>query len=596
MSAAQIETQANTIDNMPFNAAAHQDNETAVEQTDKAKEGAPANGESAKANPILPPSDHCSLRCDCVPTESYLSVQPSAENPYTVLLAKQAVEDLGESGSNADGMETDSSGYIYAGAPEHNVVTRYNPATRVMEPFVRAPYIQNGVPGEMLRSFSFLALWAAVTAAQATGSVFDFPEYPHAGTPDPNSTFANAVAPLPSSVAKNPTLAGAYIHYDTGLYGPKLELVHAYYNYWPVGVGVASDGTVFTTLPRGNETFTLAVFNSTTTEAPWPNEDWNTPPAFENASNPGYSVVTEKFLYIQSVVVDGLDRVWALDTGRPEVNGSYLLAAVPGGPKLIGFYLNGTNFAAYTFPSSVVYADSSVNDVRFDLRGGGYAYITDSSPNHPGIVVLELATGASWRHLDAHPSTTPDNSFVPVYDGVPFYLHPITAPYAVNNFGLYAADGIALSPDGAYLYYAPLASRQLWRVPTSYLKVQPSAENPYAALLAKQAVENLGESGSNADGMETDSSGYIYAGAPEHNAVTRYNPATGVMEPFVRAPYIQWPDTLSIVTLQTGESYVYFTCNQLWLGPNYQNGTDLRTKPYAMFRAPIEANKAAQTD
>ena len=146
-------------------------------------------------------------------------------------------------------------------------------------------------------------------------------------------------------------------------------------------------------------------------------QEWNTPPAFANASNPGYSVATDKLLFVQAVIVDGLDRVWALDTGRPEVNGSYLLAAVPGGPKIVGFYLNGTNFATYTFPANVVYADSSINDVRFDLRGGGYAYLTDSSPNRPGLIVLNMETGESWRHLDNHESVTPDNGFVPVYDG-----------------------------------------------------------------------------------------------------------------------------------------------------------------------------------
>lgn len=70
------------------------------------------------------------------------------------------------------------------------------------------------------------------------------------------------------------------------------------------------------------------------------------------------------------------------------------------------------------------------------------------------------------------------------------------------------------APDGEYLYFAPLASRQFWRIPTSYLKVAPGPDAPHAYMLAKQAVEHLGESGSNADGMETDSSGYIYVGAP----------------------------------------------------------------------------------
>lgn len=43
--------------------------------------------------------------------------------------------------------------------------------------------------------------------------------------------------------------------------------------------------------------------------------------------------------------------------------------------------------------------------------------------------------------------------------------------------------------------------------------MQPSAENPYAFLLAKQAVESLGEYVGHADGLETDSSGYIYVGS-----------------------------------------------------------------------------------
>lgn len=36
------------------------------------------------------------------------------------------------------------------------------------------------------------------------------------------------------------------------------------------GVGVSSDGRIFTCFPRGNETFTLGEANSSTTEAPFP--------------------------------------------------------------------------------------------------------------------------------------------------------------------------------------------------------------------------------------------------------------------------------------------------------------------------------------
>ena len=86
---------------------------------------------------------------------------------------------------------------------------------------------------------------------------------------------------------------------------------------------------------------------------------------------------------MQSVVVDALDRVWALDTGRPLVNGQMILGS-QGGPKLVGFDQNGTKVANLVLPAGVAFPDSYLNDVRFDLRastlpaGKGVAYVTDS--------------------------------------------------------------------------------------------------------------------------------------------------------------------------------------------------------------------------
>ncbi|KAL1943936.1 hypothetical protein VTO73DRAFT_3754 [Trametes versicolor] len=437
---------------------------------------------------------------------------------------------------------------------------------------------------------------ASVSQETTVSNVFDFPEYPPPLTPPPNQTVADTVVPLPANeTGGDSALASAKIHVDTGRYGPPIELVHAYFDYWPTGVGVSSDGRIFTCFPRGNETFTLGEINSSTTEAPFPNQDVNTPPMFLNASNPGFSVATDKLLFVQSVVVDGKDRVWALDTGRPRINGTMLNAATPGGPKLVGFDLNGTKVAAITFPATVVAMDSSLNDVRFDLRGGGFAYITDSSPQRPGIVVVNLASGQSWRHLDNHPSVSAESGFISFHNGVPTYLHPPIDPNAITFFNRFAVDGIALSEDGEFLYYTPLAGRRLFRVPTSFLKVQPSSTNPSAIVLANQAVQDLGETGSHADGLETDDRGFIYLGAPEHNAINRFNPKTGLIEPFIRDPAIQWPDTLAVASLRAGGHFLYFTANQLWLSPDYQSGTDLRTKPYALFRVPIEGGKATQT-
>ena len=62
----------------------------------------------------------------------------------------------------------------------------------------------------------------------------------------------------------------------------------------------------------------------------------------------------------------------------------------------------------FLFPTDVALPTTYLNDVRFDLRRGeaGTAFITDSSDQGPnGIIVVDLATGESWRRLHEHPST-----------------------------------------------------------------------------------------------------------------------------------------------------------------------------------------------
>ena len=106
--------------------------------------------------------------------------------------------------------------------------------------------------------------------------------------------------------------------------------------------------------PRGNETYTLGKFVNATAEDAWPNLEWNKQATLISRENSAYSVASNSsFLFVQSVVIDGRDRLWALDTGRPSVNGSYLLAEVPGGPKLVRFDISSKEAEeVITFPSN----------------------------------------------------------------------------------------------------------------------------------------------------------------------------------------------------------------------------------------------------
>lgn len=246
---------------------------------------------------------------------------------------------------------------------------------------------------------------------------------------------------------------------------------------------------------------------------------------------------------MQSVVIDSQDRLWILDTGRALTQDGILVTATYGGPKLVGVNVsNDTVVQTIVFPDTVAYPDSYLNDIRFDLNNN-VAYITDSSnEGRNGIIIVDLASGESWRHLDGLSAVRPADKFVAYLWGVPLY--PISASSGYLGFVNFGSDGIALSADAGTLYFGAVGSRYLYAVPTAALRER----GPNSEILAQIAVQNVGERGVS-DGFETDTNGFIYHGNMEQNAVSFYNPQNGTVSLFVRDPRINWVDTCEYFVL-----------------------------------------------
>ncbi|KAK4991457.1 hypothetical protein LTR50_001849 [Elasticomyces elasticus] len=386
---------------------------------------------------------------------------------------------------------------------------------------------------------------------------------------------------------------------DPGVAGPPLELVHLYYDEFPTGIAVSSAGRMFSNYPGGldsndtnngsNGKYTVAELMPNNTETPYPSAEMNNPPggAINYTTYPPTGANYQQYLIgVQSVVVDPHDRLWILDTGRVSTNNGTLVPASYGGPKLIGVNLsNNTVFQTIVFPTTVAFADSYLNDVRFDLRpnitssGKGVAYITDSSvEGRNGIVIVDLGTGESWRHLTGAAQTRPEQEFVAYVWGVPIYQFQPGGPFTYSSFG---SDGIALSADGSDLYFGSVSGRYLYSVPTKALRDRSATSE----ILAQQMILNRGQKGVS-DGFETDTNGFIYHGNMEQNAISFFNPANGTVTLFVRDPRINWVDTMSTST----NGYLYFTVNQLYLGAGFYPGTDRKTRPFALFRVPLPNN------
>lgn len=349
----------------------------------------------------------------------------------------------------------------------------------------------------------------------------------------------------------------------------ELEIVHTFDGAMPTGVSVSHTGRIFVCFPKWGDKveFTVGEIRDGKLVA-FPDQAWN-----DNESD----VDPNHLVSVQSIVVDPADRLWLLDTGSPMFQ-----PVGTGGPKLVCVDLTTDEVVqTIVFPDTVALPTTYLNDVRFDLRRGeaGYAFITDSSDQGPnGIIVVDLATGRSWRKLHEHPSTkaeTPPGLRM-IVEGVEFLER---SPDGTTSPVTMGADGIAIAADGSRLYYCCLASRTWWSVAVDALVDRDLPDDAVAATL-----RNEGDKGSVGDGMETDVTGRLYVTDGEHNAIHRRLP-DGSWETVVHDERLLWPDTMSVAA----DEHLYVTANQLYRQDKYRGGRDERRKPYVLFRTPVGA-------
>ncbi|MFN9971824.1 MAG: L-dopachrome tautomerase-related protein, partial [Phycisphaerae bacterium] len=321
------------------------------------------------------------------------------------------------------------------------------------------------------------------------------------------------------------------------------------------GVAVSKSGRVFVNSPNWHEghTWSVAEVQPDGTLKPYPDESWN---RYDPRLR---SLPINVFVCVQSVHVDRADRLWILDPGAPQLQGP-----VAGGPKLVRVDL-ATNAVVENLPFGEVVAPkvSYLNDIRVDTRRD-FAYLTDSGLG--GIVVVDLKHDQAWRRLDKHPSVLAER-IVPMVEGRELRFGGGDAKGQVPQIH---SDGLALSPDGSYLYWQALTGRTLYRIRTEVLRDRSLSETQVAA-----AVEKVGTTVVT-DGMEMDANGILYFTALEKDAImyvappdieaaakataaSAAAPATVNVQTLVQDPRIAWPDSFA---LGKGKD-LYFTTAQI---------------------------------
>ncbi|HEY0743939.1 MAG TPA: L-dopachrome tautomerase-related protein, partial [Chryseosolibacter sp.] len=205
---------------------------------------------------------------------------------------------------------------------------------------------------------------------------------------------------------------------------------------------------------------------------------------------------------------------------------------------------------------------SYINDVRVDTKRK-FAYLTNS--NEGGIIVINLESGTIRELLSHHYSVRHDSSFTLIVDGKEFSKND--EPVHLQS------DGIALTYDGEWLYYKPLTDNKLYRIKTEYLRDEQLDDEKREAL-----VEDLGRF-CVTDGMIFDKKGNLYVGDYQNYKMVRIGP-DHKKEDLMEDDRLIWPDSYAI----SDDGYLYISCSQINKQPDYNDGENKRTTPYAIYR------------
>ena len=176
-------------------------------------------------------------------------------------------------------------------------------------------------------------------------------------------------------------------------------------------------------------------------------------------------------------------------------------------------------------PGDVALQGTYLNDIRFS-PDGRTGYITDSG-TRGAIIVVDLESGRSRRTLDGHPSTQVDKSVTVTLDG-----RPLRRPEGRQP--AFASDGIAISNDGATLYWQALTGKTLYSIPTALLRDGVSEAQRAAAVRAVATTFV-------ADGLWMSRAGVLYLTSPTDYSIKRL--AGSGTRTVLTDRRLRWPDT-----------------------------------------------------
>jgi len=316
-------------------------------------------------------------------------------------------------------------------------------------------------------------------------------------------------------------------------------------------VALSEDGRVFVSGPRwtGGQGPALASLDAEGQPSPYPDARWNAWRSGEDAR--------QAFVNINAIHRGPEDSLWVIDTGSPDFGG----APLPGGAKVVRIDLkNGAVLRVYPLGSEIATPQSYVDDIRIH---GTRGYLTDAG--RPGLIVLDLESGAARRVLDNAPSTTAPMDRPILLEGKPVKA-PDGAMLRVH------ADPLELSPDGQWLYFASLHGP--WsRIETRWL--DDANLSPEAVASHVEPWADLPPTG----GTALDANGDLYFSDLAEDAVKKRTP-DGRIETVIADPRLHWVDAPYL----TQDGWLWLPVPQMDRVALFNEGKARTTRPIQLLR------------
>lgn len=182
--------------------------------------------------------------------------------------------------------------------------------------------------------------------------------------------------------------------------------------------------------------------------------------------------VQDAFHGAMGITADGQGRLWMVIPGALEMKATRLLAL----DRETGAIVLDHAF------------ETGVGGFAQDLRvspDGATVYLADTGLlrfTAPSLLVFDVESRETLVRLKGHASVSPQDWVIRKPDGSPHKL-----AFGLLTFSV-GVDGIALTPDGDWLYYATMSHDSLYRIPTKALS-DPSLDDGALANL----IERVGK-------------------------------------------------------------------------------------------------------